>query len=64
LPRNKLDHWDYGYAVTCETAQGSEFDNVIVFEPSDYWKTYQNSDHKRWLYTAITRARHKLIIVG
>lgn len=60
----KLYHpheFDYGYAITCHKAQGSEFDKVIVLE--EFLKSESRLDHIRWLYTAATRAAKKLIIV-
>ena len=50
--------YDYAYAITCHKSQGSEYDKVLVFE--EYLK---GGDHARWLYTAATRAKEKLIIV-
>ena len=51
--------FDYAYCITCHKSQGSEFDKVLVFD--EYMKS---TDHKRWLYTAATRAKKKLIIVA
>jgi hypothetical protein len=51
--------FEFAYAVTCHKAQGSEFDFVIVFDES--WAF--NEEKNRWLYTAITRAKEKLLIV-
>ncbi len=51
--------FEFAYAVTCHKAQGSEFDFVVVFDES--WVFGEESD--RWLYTAITRAKEKLLIV-
>ena len=53
--------FDYGYAVTCHKAQGSEFNKVIVLE--EYFMSASREDHIKWLYTAATRAAQKLIIV-
>lgn len=50
---------DYGYAITVHKAQGSQFDKVLVYD--DYWK--QGEQHRRWLYTAITRAIHKVVVL-
>ncbi|WP_407112441.1 AAA family ATPase [Bradyrhizobium sp. LMG 9283] len=47
-----------GYALTCHRAQGSEADNVIVALPPS--RLLDPS----WLYTAITRARQQVIIIG
>lgn len=50
--------FDYGYCITCHKSQGSEYNKVLVFE--EYLK---GNDHARWLYTAATRAKEKLVIV-
>lgn len=47
--------WDYAYAITAHKAQGSEWDNVLVLEESP-------QDRARWMYTAVTRARKRLIV--
>ena len=51
--------FEFAYAVTCHKAQGSEFDFVVVFDES--WAF--GGERNRWLYTAITRAREKLLII-
>ena len=51
--------FEFAYAVTCHKAQGSEFDFVIVFDESRVF----GEEQQRWLYTAITRAKEKLLIV-
>lgn len=51
--------FEFAYAVTCHKAQGSEFDFVIVFDESRVF----GEEGARWLYTAITRAKEKLLIV-
>lgn len=48
--------YDYGYCITCHKAQGDEWDKIIVIEEkSDLW------DHKRWAYTAASRAKTKIV---
>ena len=49
----------YAYAISCHKAQGSEWKNVFVIEERF---PFFNEEHKRWLYTACTRASEKLII--
>ena len=39
---------------------GSEWDNVLVFEENF---PYNKEEHKRWLYTACTREKKKLVVV-
>lgn len=61
--RNSKMPWDdkyigamrlrFGYASTCHKAQGGEWDQVILHP------FYDKKDY-RWLYTAVTRARHEL----
>ena len=50
--------FEFAYAVTCHKAQGSEYDFVVVIDESGYFE-----DGKEWLYTAVTRAKKKLVIV-
>ena len=57
MPKPML--FDYGYCITCHRAQGSEWNKLLVF--SEYMK---GTDFQRWLYTACTRAKKKLIIVS
>jgi exodeoxyribonuclease V len=45
---------DFAYAVTCHKAQGSEFGTVAVLVEPGGGST---DDQRRWLYTAVTRAR-------
>lgn len=47
---------DFGWALTCHKAQGSEFDHVAVIDET--WFRYEH--RARWRYTAATRARRKL----
>lgn len=62
VPRQfKPNEFDYGYAITCHKAQGSEFDKVLVFE--EFMKGDTSEKHRRWLYTAVTRAAKKLVLV-
>ena len=55
------DLFDWGWCVTTHKSQGSEWDSVCVIEerfmPS-------NEDWCRWLYTAVTRSRKRLLVVG
>lgn len=49
----------FGYVCTVHKFQGSEAERVVVFEE---WLGDHES-HKRWLYTAATRASEQLVIV-
>ena len=53
--------FDYGYCITCWKAQGSEYDKVLIFEENFPLKN--TIDHQKYLYTAATRAKKRLIIV-
>ena len=56
----------YGYAITAHKAQGSTYTNVYVFEDNILGKSNLSSpkDKNRALYTAITRASKKLVLMG
>ena len=52
--------FDFGYAITCWKAQGSQWNKVLIYEENF---PFDREDHKRYLYTGITRAIDKAIIV-
>ena len=66
--RDRRDHWIkrglieavWGWAITCHKAQGSQWENVIVYDDG-LGRTAE--DRARWLYTAITRAERGLVIL-
>ena len=57
-----INHFDFGYAMSVHKSQGSEWDRVILFEQRT--KHWDDEYYARWLYTGITRARHKLFIIS
>jgi exodeoxyribonuclease-5 len=58
--QKRESHWfDYGYAITVHKAQGSQWDNVLIFNES----ASQKKEPWKWLYTAITRARKRVTLV-
>lgn len=50
---------DYGYAITCHKAQGSQWNECVVHDESGVFR----KDADRWLYTAVTRAAERLTLV-
>ena len=52
----------YSYAITCHKSQGGQWKNVFVEQP--YLPEGPNKDYFRWLYTAITRAKERLYLIG
>ncbi len=57
--RRDSDEFDFGYALTVHKSQGSQWDEVVLFDESGAFREHRN----RWLYTGITRAAEKLTIV-
>lgn len=49
----------YGYALTCHKSQGSQWDNIIIFDEARSF----GEDAIRWRYTAITRAAKQVTVV-
>jgi exodeoxyribonuclease V alpha subunit len=58
LPLVLLERWEKAYALTVHKSQGSEFQEVHILVPSS--KTFS----RKLLYTAITRARRKVVLYG
>lgn len=50
----------YAYAITGHKSQGSEWNKVLMFEESF---PYNKEEHKKALYTEVTRAQDKLVVV-
>lgn len=57
--RKRGDSFDYGYALTVHKAQGSQWNNVMLFDESWAFREHR----QRWLYTGVTRAADQLTIV-
>lgn len=56
LGESQIRDCSWGYALTCHRAQGSDFERVVVVL-DDYCD-------RSWLYTAITRGRKQVVLIG
>jgi len=52
----------FSYAITCHKSQGGQWNTVFVEQP--YLPEGVDRDYIRWLYTAVTRAKEKLYLIG
>ena len=59
--RKDMREFDYAYAITVHKSQGSEWGKVIIAD--DKMNQRDKEFRKRWLYTAVTRAKEELIWV-
>ena len=57
--RKRYDEFDFGYVLTVHKAQGSQWDDVVLFDESFVFP----DSRERWLYTGITRAAKRLTVV-
>ena len=57
--RKPYDEFDYGYVLTVHKAQGSQWNDVVLFDESFAFP----ESRERWLYTGVTRAAKKLTMV-
>ena len=57
----EIDFFDYGYCISVHKSQGSEWDKVCLF--NEQVSRWSDDLKRRWLYTGITRAKNKLILV-
>lgn len=53
------EEFDYGYAITCHKAQGSQWPKVLIYDQSWIAREHRN----KWLYTALTRASQSVTVV-
>ena len=52
----------FSYAITCHKSQGGQWNTVFIEQP--YLPNGVDRDYIRWLYTAMTRAKNKLYLIG
>ncbi|MHC5309634.1 ATP-dependent DNA helicase [Myroides sp. LJL116] len=52
----------FSYAITCHKSQGGQWDVVFIEQP--YLPDGIDVEYIRWLYTAMTRAKSKLYLIG
>ncbi len=56
----EFDKFSLAYAVSIHKSQGSEYDNVVVILAKSFARMFYN----KLIYTAVTRAKSSLIILG
>ena len=52
----------FAYAVTCHKSQGGQWNTIFIEQP--YLPDGISKEYIRWLYTAMTRAKEKLYLIG
>lgn len=52
----------FSYAITCHKSQGGQWNTVFIEQP--YLPNGVGKEYLRWLYTAVTRAKEKLYLIG
>lgn len=52
----------FSYAITCHKSQGGQWNTVFIEQP--YLPNGIDKEYLRWLYTAVTRAKSKLYLIG
>ncbi|VXA99489.1 ATP-dependent endonuclease [Flavobacterium sp. 9AF] len=52
----------FSYAMTCHKSQGGQWNTVFIEQP--YLPNGIDRDYLRWLYTAVTRAKETLYLIG
>jgi exodeoxyribonuclease-5 len=57
--RKHYDEFDFGYVLTVHKSQGSQWDDVVLFDESFAFP----DSRERWLYTGVTRAAKRLTVV-
>ncbi|WP_230530229.1 ATP-dependent DNA helicase [Microvirga roseola] len=57
--RKESDEFTYGYALTVHKSQGSQWDDLVLFDESYAFREHRS----RWLYTGLTRAAETVTVV-
>ena len=56
--RRRINFFNFAYCITVHKSQGSEFDNLVYFD-----QCMNNGEYFNRLYTAITRAKERIVII-
>ena len=56
----EFDNFSLAYAISVHKSQGSEYDNVVIVLAKSFKRMFYN----KLIYTAVTRAKQTLIIIG
>ena len=56
----EFDRFTLAYAISIHKSQGSEYDNVVIVLAKSFKRMFYN----KLIYTAVTRAKSSLIIIG
>ena len=65
LSVGEFDTFELGYAMTVHKSQGCEYDTVIYISPDSMSRmTAFGFGNKNLVYTAVTRARKRVVIIG
>ena len=57
-----VNYFDYGYCISIHKSQGGSWDMVVLFEQRG--RNWSDEYYAKWLYTGITRAKNKLMIIS
>lgn len=57
--KRATEEFTFGWAITCHKSQGSQWDNVIIFDESRAFREARSN----WLYTAVTRAAEQVTVI-
>ena len=57
--RKHTDEFTFGYALTVHKAQGSQWNDIVLFDESFAFREHR----ARWLYTGLTRAAETITVV-
>lgn len=57
--RRHTDEFTFGYALTVHKAQGSQWDDIVLFDEAFAFREHR----ARWLYTGLTRAAETITVV-
>ena len=57
---NEFDKFSHAYAISIHKSQGSEYDHALIVLSSGFKRMFYN----KLIYTAVTRAKKSLILIG
>ena len=57
--KKEAEEFDFGYAITVHKSQGSQWENVLLYDESYCFR----DKRYKWLYTGLTRAANRVTVL-
>lgn len=58
-----IQEFEFAYAITVHKSQGSQWNNILLYDQKHRFPNWSDHNRRRWLYTGITRAAERITVM-